>query len=563
MKKASTCLLGAFLLLASSIAALAGEPPVSAPVQTHLKRVALFKNGLGFFVREAALPADTNLILIGPFAAPSHGTFWVSCPARAGLRSVTARQITVSEGTPAITVAELLRANIGRTATLYTGTDPEAAFTGEIIAFAPGRTPEPPAPYAMGQRVETGRVLPPGRGQFLLLKTDDGVCALDPYRISSVRFAEAEIERSFTRDSQQIELDANFTSPTAGDWLSVSYLAKGITWAPSYLIDISDPKHARLTAKALILNEAEDIEAAHVDLITGFPNLQFADVLSPVSSKESLAAFLRALSQGRSAAAEATVMSNVMTQRAEFAWGAQAVGGPAARQPVPAYGAAAAGQVAEDLFLYPLEDVTLAKNETGYYPLFTETVPYTEFYHWEIPDYVTEEDRYGQRRREERDKLEEVWHSLRLTNTTELPWTTAPAQLMKDGGIIGQDTLNYTPPKAKATVKITQAVSVKAEQAEVEIERERDAVRLYGYHYDRVTIKGTLSVTNFKDEKISLEITKTLSGEVESTIPQAKDIALARGLARMNPTHLLTWTLDLKAGEHREITYTYQALIRR
>ena len=43
-------------------------------------------------------------------------------------------------------------------------------------------------------------------------------------------------------------------------------------------------------------------------------------------------------------------------------------------------GAAAAGQKAEDLFLYPAENVTLAAGETGYYPLFTESVPYSEFY---------------------------------------------------------------------------------------------------------------------------------------------------------------------------------------
>ena len=142
-------------------------------------------------------------------------------------------------------------------------------------------------------------------------------------------------------------------------------------------------------------------------------------------------------------------------------------------------------------------------------------------------------------------------------------WTTAPAQIVKVGQIIGQDTLKYTPPKGEATVKITQAISVKAEQAEAEVSRERDAVRLYGYHYDRVTIDGTLSVTNYKDEKVSLEITKTLSGELKSTAPEAEDLTLARGLKHVNPVHLLTWKIDLAPGEHREITYTYEPLIRR
>jgi hypothetical protein len=256
--------------------------------------------------------------------------------------------------------------------------------------------------------------------------------------------------------------------------------------------------------------------------------------------------------------AEATVMSNVLTQRAEFGARVRAV--PSG---MPGYGAAAAGQVAEDLFLYPVEEVALAKGETGYYPLFTESVPYTEFYHWEIPDYVNEQDRYGRQRREEREQVEEVWHSLRLTNATAVPWTTAPAQLAKDGQIIGQDTLNYTPAKGEATVKITQAVSVKAEQTELEVKREREALRMYGHLFDRVTIEGKLSVANYAGKTISLEIAKTLSGDVKSATPKAEDVSLARGLARMNPTHLLTWKLDLEPGAQQEIGYTYEVLIRR
>jgi len=556
MRKVFVYSLSALCLLALSLSALAAEP---AAVQTRLKRVALFKNGLGFFVREGTLNGDKSVALLGPFAAPAHGTFWVSCPAPAGLRSVIAREVTVAEEIAARELADLFRANVGKEVTIWTGAAPETATTGKIIAFAPDRAPRQVNPYAVGEPSDPNQRLPMGPGQFMLFQTDDGVLALNPYRVWSIRFSDAEVEQTFIRDTKRVELEAELASPSHGDWLSVSYLAKGITWAPSYLLDVSDPKHARLSSKALIINEAEDLEGARVDLITGFPNLQFADILSPMATKEDLAGFLRSLGRGRSEVTGVSIMSNVMTQRAEFGAGEEMARAFA----VPGYGAAAAGRIAEDLFLYPLEDVRLAKGETGYYPLFTETVPYTEFYHWEIPDYISEEDRYGQRQREERDKPEEVWHSLRLTNTTSLPWTTAPAQMLQHGNIIGQDTLTYTPPKAKATVKITQAVSVKAEQAEAEVERERDAVRLYGYHYDRVTIKGTLSVTNYRDENISLEITKTLSGDLKSTAPEAEDLTLARGLKHVNPVHLLTWKIDLAPGEHRDITYTYEPLIRR
>ena len=556
MKKAHSCLVPCLCLLAFSLSTLWAEPAQPPSVPTRVKRVALFKNGLAFFVREAALSSDRTVTLLGPFATPSHGTFWVSCPSRAGLESVLCRHVTVPEEIPAREVAELLRANVGKQVAIWLTSEPEPAIVGTVLDFAPDRAPEQPGPYIIGGRARPGHVAPPGRGQFVLIQTDDGVVALDPYRLVTVRFMDDEIERHLIHEKKEVVLEASFRSPEKGDWLSVSHLAKGLTWAPSYFIDISDSKEARLSAKALVINEAEDLDDVHVDLITGFPNLQFADVLSPIGKKEGLASFLQSLSRGRSRREEAAVV----TQNVAL-WEADVMARSAA--PVPDYGAAVAGQVAEDLFLYPLENVALAKDETGYYPLFTESVPYTEIYQWEIPDYVNEQDRYGVRNREERDKPEEVWHSIRLTNTTELPWTTAPAQLIKDGHIIGQDTLSYTPPKGTSTVKITQAVSIKAEQNEVEVEREREALRMYGSYFDRVTIEGTLQVTNYKDKLVTLEIRKTLSGEFEGTSHTAQETVLARGLRRMNPVRDLVWTIDLKPGESKEITYTYKALIRR
>jgi hypothetical protein len=293
--------------------------------------------------------------------------------------------------------------------------------------------------------------------------------------------------------------------------------------------------------------------------------LAFADVVSPIAKKEGLAAFLNSLTRGRSELGDMSVMANVMTQSAGYAGrgggGGGGYGGGGVMPGAPSYGAAAVGQAAEDLFLYPLEDVTLNKGEVGNYPLFTESVPYVEVYQWEIPDYITPEEQY--RRESGAPQPEVVWHNLRLTNDTKLPWTTAPVQLMKEGNIIGQDTLSYTPGKAETTVRITRALSVKAEQVERETARDREAVQLYGDYFDRLAIEGTLEVTNYQDKQVSLEIKKTLSGDVKSSTPPAKDVTLARGLARMNPVHELTWTITLKPGESREITYLYAALIRR
>ncbi len=150
-----------------------------------------------------------------------------------------------------------------------------------------------------------------------------------------------------------------------------------------------------------------------------------------------------------------------------------------------------------------------------------------------------------------------------MENTTKVPWTTAPAEIVKEGFILGQDTLNYTPSGGETTLRITQAVSVKAEQIELETERKRDAAQLYGYHYDLVTVEGKLSVRNFQTKAITLEISKTLSGEVGSSQPEAKIESLARGLSRMNAVKKLTWTIELEPGESKQLGYVYGVYVRR
>ena len=83
------------LSLATALVAAPTVPAEAPQVSTRLERVALFKNGLGYFVRRGELPASPTSVLLGPFAAPMHGTFWVSTPATAGLESVIVRETGV------------------------------------------------------------------------------------------------------------------------------------------------------------------------------------------------------------------------------------------------------------------------------------------------------------------------------------------------------------------------------------------------------------------------------------------------------------------------------------
>jgi hypothetical protein len=101
-----------------------------------------------------------------------------------------------------------------------------------------------------------------------------------------------------------------------------------------------------------------------------------------------------------------------------------------------------------------------------------------------------------------------------------------------------------------------------AEQTEVELSRQRSAVRFHGYDHDLVKIKGEMKLKNRLDKDVTVEVTKNLSGEVISTVPDAEDTPTARGLRWVNPRHVLVWEIELKAGEEKMLSYTYQVYVR-
>lgn len=539
--------------------AFAVSEAAKTQAKSELQQVALFKNGLGFFVSEVTIPKKKTSFCIVPFGAPSHGTFWVAYPPKVKLESLTAREIDSEQLVEAVTIPELLRANLGRKVRL-SFFDKEIDCTIKYLAEDRQRPrPDPYAPGAIEQTTVNYRGGDLVRSYLMIVETDDGQVCINPQNVKKIELLDGKVEKTFTSKSKSMQLEVKMAKPAGGEKLTLSYLAKGITWAPSYMVDITQAEKAHVSAKAAVINEVCDLDDVKIQLVTGFPHLQFADIVSPLALKENLAQFLQALVKGQSEHGRLGVMPHVMMQRAEYA-----VAG-AAEPLMPAYGAAEAGKMAEDLFFYPVEKVHLAKAEVGYFPLFTESVPYKHIYKWEIPDYINEEDRYyyQRRRREEPEPKEVVWHCLRMENTTKVPWTTAPAEVVKEGLILGQDTLNYTPTQGETTLRITQAVSVKAEQLELEIDRKRDAAQLYGHHYDLITVEGKLSVENFQQKAITLEITKTLSGELKSSQPQATTEKLARGLRRMNEVLKLTWTIELEPGERKQINYIYEVYVRR
>ncbi len=132
-----------------------------------------------------------------------------------------------------------------------------------------------------------------------MVETDTGELSLDPRIVTQATFLDGKAERRVMRPDRLAVLRVQLKNHTDCK-LTISLLGKGVTWAPSYMVDITETGKARVSAKALVLNDACEIKGADIQLVTGFPHLQFADTLSPLAMKQNLAQFLQALSAGRS-----------------------------------------------------------------------------------------------------------------------------------------------------------------------------------------------------------------------------------------------------------------------
>jgi hypothetical protein len=541
----------------------ANDPNETAPRDAipRIERLALFKNGLGYATAMAKLPDHTSTIRLGQLPVPSYGTFWLAYPKTVKVRSLVTAMETVDETATASSMDQLLRLNPGRKVLIHTAAAPsvaEVVLEGVVQPTVKPEAPEPPSPYFMDFRRPVDRAYaygypPPSQTSVVLLQTDKGLVALSPGSIQRVDFGAGEPVCVTTNQQKRPAIRMELEKPAAGENVEVSFLARGITWVPSYRIDLSDDKTARFSAQAQIINELADIQDAHVDLVTGFPNIQFPELPNPVAMSQNLAEFLRSLVAGRAEGGE----RGYMMQQQALAFNSNFA--PYDNAPLPAYAISTNGQTAEDLFLYPLPRVSLKKGETATLPLFSAEMPYRHLYTWKIGDKL---DGDPARPRGDGRSAEEVWHTCRLVNAARLPLTTAAAEFVKDGQFVGQDTCFYTAAGAEASIRINRAMNVQADEAEVEIERKRNAANFYGYGYDQVKLAGELKARNRLDKPISLEITKELSGEVLDKSDSAQDVQTARGLKQVNPKHVLTWTLELKPGEERKITYSYQLYVR-
>lgn len=520
-------------------------------LETRVKTVAVFKNGLGFVFRSGKTPLVDGWADMSELPAAALGTLWIGTTnPLERVEEVVAYKGTSDKERDAQSLAELVDLNVGSALgfTYTTGTGEAKWIQGKVLSSSPQivlieavghTTPNSPAP-------RTARVA---------IKKDS---------IQSIDFLDSAAVTKAKDTSTANRAKARVGGKAKSAEITMAYLEKGMTWSPSYLVNIRDEKTADITLEAVLANDVEDLEDTEVSFVVGYPSFSFADLTSPISLQQSVASFIASLTSGRpdNYGGYGGIMSQSVAynigNRADFDFS----DGAASWRPEATYSAAKpmAGESNEDLFFYRQQHVTLKKGDRARYTVFTGKAPYAHEYELNVPDsmYV---DYYGNRTSDRNTAGEDpqVWHVLRLENTTGQPWTTAPALAVNGSMPVAQDTLKYTPPKGRNTLKLTVATDVHAQQEQVEESRKQ--VRILYNDYYEVTVTGKLTIRSYKAKPVQLSVKKSIVGEVQESSAGSKVVKLAKRLAAVNPDSQVSWDFELAPGAEKVLIYQYKVLV--
>lgn len=518
-------------------------------VVSRVVSAGLFKNGLAAVTREVNL-SGAGTYLVSDVPSPVHGTFWIESEDDVEVR-VTMRDMDVApRSNTAIDFQEQLA---GKEVMVYFREQGVPPATGKVVSTerprgdaAWNRQYQQPRYYNYNRQENQAR----GPSRFLILEAKDGREYVDLSMIARVT-----VTGPAGRITERKPVLLLTVKDREASTVRMSYLAKGLSWAPSYRVDISDEKDLTIEQKAIIKNELGAFSDAELFLISGFPSVQFGHVTSPLSLHQTWTTFFQQLNtQTRPGQGG---MGQVMQQRAVMF-----------NVPPPSgldISASPSGD-GPDIHYQPVGKRTMAEGDSIMLRVAAAETSYERIVEWIVPDTRRADGRHIQdhERRQNPDKYRDaVWDALRFKNPLPFPMTTGAAMIVGNGKFLGERTSFWVNKGEETTLHITKALSIRTRSSEQEEPDSRKVVYIGGDDYHKTTVKGELMMNNHRKETIAMVIRRRFSGELLEATDNPKCVLREEGVWSANKRNELTWSLTLKPGEERTLTYRYTVLVNR
>ncbi len=531
-------------------------PDDEKEVESKVISVGLFKNGLAVIKRQVSLPGN-GTVRVADVPEPVHGTFFVESNGPLDARVEKRRVAMKNQPSLGQNLQDELA---GLKVTIY-GKNAKTPVTGTVV-----RIPKPETDLASDNTGWTpyttfsSNVLPlaSNPSRFLLLNTEKGISYIDLNEIASVD-AEGNPKREPVMENKPVLLLDNGAKST-GNMAQISYLSHGISWAPSYKVTLIDAKRLSIEQNAVIRNELIDLKDTEVSVISGYPSVQFSQVVSPLAATQTWTHFFQQLGErrGPSNAFMSQSMGQVASNRRGGDDGSEPVVAPNVGDTI-------------DLFYHSIGKRSLKKGDAVALSTGAAQVDYERIVQWTIPD---NRDEWGTPINNQNvdpntgePLQDDVWDALKFKNVLPFPMTTAPATVLTGDNFSGQGQVLWTNKNEEATLRVNKALSIRARHVEYEnqvadpAKSERDLVNLGGRRFRKVTVNGELRLNNSRPTETKMIIKRQFSGDYIKGDDSPKIDLREEGVWTVNKRNELLWTIVLKPAEERTVKYQYSILI--
>ena len=565
-------------LLSAEVAAADKAAALPTLGRLPVKEITVFKDGHAFVAQEGTLATDpAGNVVLDQLPTPVVGTFWpYSADPKARLKGVVASQRRVLIQRTALTLREILQANVGASAWIT-----ESA-TNQYLATIVGLPRRSAEELAATSPPNSGDRLPES-GNLILLQTPAGTKVVNLDRIQDVtiqQFQPTTAVEEF-RNLLTLKMDWGGSSAATNAQVGLLYLQKGVRWIPSYKVSLDGTGQALITLEATLINEMMDLEDVSVNLVVGVPTFTFKDTIDPLALQQTaaqLSQFFQNDPSGnlRNGALAGNFNNAIMSQSARM----NEYRPPAELSPGsgPELGETTRS---EDLFVFNAGHLSLKKGERMVLQLAEFSLPYTDVFALELPFAPPMEMRQNGNSQQQQElarllNAPKVMHKIRLTNKSSYPLTTAPALIMRSGRVISQGLMTYASPGATSDLTLTTAVEVSAKRTDIETSRNHNVLNRNGSSFSRVDLSGQVTLTNYRSQPAVLEVTRYVLGNVESSDHEGKaeklnsleDAEMAQPAwnnwygwpswwSNVNGLGKVTWKLTLAPGQCAELGYKW------
>ncbi len=536
-----------FLLLCLSSLFSQGSDVTMKP-----KHISIFKNGYGFVTMEGKIASNDRQMRLRQLPTPSIGTFWVESSEGVHVERVVSG-LFPDKLPRSYNLMELAAANPGAKVRLrYRDHSATTELEGTLLPFPTLSQEQQGNTIDVNQKPD----LNPTINSVLLIKDVQGaVHALQGSSILNIVFLSDIKMPHIVKEFPGIELHLKQTA--MGKTVVASSLSSGITWLPSYRMELCSDNKARFIAKATITNQLMDVESASIDLITGAPSLENPNTIDPMVLRTPSRPSPVPYQQAR-----ANLYKNSMStlEDVDTAWEVEMdefddsgyMKGAGLTQFIDEKGV-----VTNSLFFFPIENFSAKLGQVVTQNLFAAEIDYKRVCTWTLGD----PQLFPVRVQGDRPDSGEVWYCVRFTNPLKMPISSAPIEFMEQNRIAGTNTLRYTGINQECTVSLNTAINVQTtKQTELLSQKKITSGLIKKTTNTLETHRVTLGVRNSTNEAIEIEVEQYVMGKVTKVENDGKLLTRTNRGSLSNPANSIKWKLIIEPGQTKQLHFEYEYL---